>query len=284
MKRVNLLAIIAISFCLAATVTSCTSETSAGTDASIATTASDESQAATISDGVIAEADQYLSTAASSGYMAVKSAEDSVTVPIVTVTPKDSVSFPKTVTIDFGTAGFTGKRGNVLKGKLIVVISDRMWKANSSKTITFDNFYVNGNKVAGSKVVTYKGLNASKNPYSTIVVKDTITRTDGTVVIWNSVRTRERIDNGGTIGDASDDKFSITGGSNGINAKGVAYTMVISANNPLIAFNSYPHFVQGSVTISTEKRTVLVDYGTGTKDDQATITINGVTKNITLKK
>lgn len=282
MKRVNLLTALVISFSLTSFV-ACTTGDFIGTDAALSVTANDEAQAASLNDDVVSEADFYSNTAANSGYMAVKSAE-AVAGPTVTVTPKDSVTFPKTITIDFGTEGIIGKRGNMLKGKLIVVISDRMWKVNSSKTITFDNFYVNENKITGSKTITNKGLNAERNPYSTISVKDTVTRADGTQVIWTSERTRERIDNGGTPLNYTDDKFSITGSSSGVNAKGVAYTMVIEPTNPLIAYNNYRHFVKGSVTISTEKRTALMDYGDGTKDDKATVTINGVTKEIRLRR
>jgi len=285
MKKLNLVAIVALAFGLSATLTSCSNEGTVGTDAQVMTTASDESQAATVSDGVISEADQYVTVAANNGYMAAKSMVETVaTTPTVTISSNDSTLFPKTITIDFGTTGFTGKRGNVLTGKLIVVISEKMWKVGSTKTITYDNFTVNGNKVAGSKVITNNGVNAAKEPSQSVVVKDSITRVDGALVTWNSTRTRTRISNGGTPLDPTDDEFSITGGSNGVNAKGVAYTMAISANNPLIAYNNYPHFVQGTVTMTTEKRSALMDYGDGTKDNLATVTINGVTKTITLKK
>jgi len=285
MKSINLLAILAVAFGLSYTMTSCSNEATVGSDATVMTTASDESQAATVSDGIISEADQYVTIAANSGYLAAEAMVGTITAtPSVTISPKDSISFPKTIVVDYGTAGFTGKRGNVLKGIMTIVISEPMWKVNSTRTITFNNFYVNGNKVDGSKVITNKGQNTSKEPYSTVVVKDTMTRIDGTTVIWNSERTRTRISNGGTPLDLSDDKYSISGGSNGINAKGVAYTMLISAGNPLIIYNNYPHFVQGSVTLTTEKRVALLDYGNGTKDDLATVTINGVTKDITLKK
>lgn len=285
MKRINLLAIMAISFGLSATMTSCSNEATVGTDASVIVTASDESQAATVSDGVITEAEQYVTASANSGYKVAKSMYETLALtPTVTITSKDSITFPKTIVIDFGTTGFTGKRGNVLTGKLIVVISDRMWKVNSTRTITYDNFTVNGNKVAGLKVITNNGVNASKEPSQTVVIKDTITRVDGTKVIWNSERKRTRISNGGTPQDPTDDEFSISGGSNGINAKGIAYIMVISSNNPLIAYNNYPHFVQGTVTMTTQKRSALIDYGNGAKDDLATVTINGVTKDIKLKR
>ena len=282
MKTKNFWATLVVIAGFAMLGTSCSSDFSSATDSALAVTATDEAQAATLNDEVVSEADLYVNTVASTSYMAVKS-EAASTEPTITITPKDSITFPKTVTIDFGTSGFTGKRGNVLKGKLIMVISDRMWKTNSSRTITFDNFYVNDNKITGKKVITNKGLNAAKNPYWTVIVSDTITRTDGTTVVWNSERTRERVDNGGTPLVYADDKYSITGSSSGINAKGKTFTLIIDANNPLIIYNNYPHFVQGSVTITSETRTAVLDYGDGTKDNKATVTINGVTKDITLK-
>lgn len=277
MKTRKFFAVVSITAVALTGFYSCSSEESSATDEEVSTTASEEAKVSALNDEVVNEADQYVNTSTvASVYLAVK-AQDAAVSPTVTITPTDSTKYPKTVTIDFGTSGFTGKRGNVLKGKLIVTVSDKMWKANSVRTITFDNFYVNDNKITGSKTVTYKGLNDSKNPYWTISVKDTITlATDGTKVIWNSERSRERISN------ATDNvKYSITGSSNGVNAKGKAYSMTIAT--PLIIFSNYPHFVQGTVQITTGKRTAVLDYGDGTKDAVATLTIGDKTKTITLK-
>jgi hypothetical protein len=60
--------------------------------------------------------------------------------------------------------------------------------------------------------------------------------------------------------------------------------MVIQDSNPLIVNGNYPYFTKGSVVITTDSKTVLVDYGDGTKDNKATATVNGVTKEFTLKK
>jgi len=60
--------------------------------------------------------------------------------------------------------------------------------------------------------------------------------------------------------------------------------MVIQDTNPLIISGNFPYFTKGSVVITTDNKTVLVDYGDGTKDAIATATINGVTKQFNLKK
>ena len=246
----------------------------------ISATANDESQVSTTSDAVVSAADQYTPNFNSSG-MRVKSEisekiSDSVT---ITVDRPDAQTFPKVVTIDYGTEGFVGKRGNILKGKMIVTISNKMDIVGSTKTITFDNFSVNGNALNGAKVITYKG-----NDSWTINANDTLTRTDGTVVTWSTERTRSRIDDNQTPLIKWDDTFAITGSASGVNAKGKAYTMTIDEANPLIIGGGYPHFTKGKMTITTETKTIYMDYGDGTKDNLATLTLNGKVKLITLKK
>ena len=290
MKRVNLFAIMAISFSLTSLV-GCTSEEFTGTDASLSATAIDEAQASNVNDQVISAADDYANAVDVNGYSqssAIKgvmglmgmTTGDSVTVQI---DKPGATVFPKKMTIDFGTTGFTDKRGNVLKGKIYLTISNRMSITGSSRKVEYSNFFVNDNAVKGSKTVTYNGDPGSKPTWS-IVAKDTIVRTDGTTVIWNSDRTRTRTSNNGTPLIYWDDIYTITGSSSGINAKGVAYTMQIDATKPLTTVGGFRFFVSGAVLITSDKRTALLDYGDGTKDAKATLTINGVTKTINLRK
>jgi hypothetical protein len=228
---------------------------------------------------VVNAADQYIPNF--TGAAQVKSSVSEVTSDSVTVTvdKPDGTTFPKTVTIDYGTSGVTGKRGNVLKGKMVVTISDKMNVVGSTKTIKFVDFSINGNALAGSKKIIFNG-NASWS----IIATDTITRTDGTVVTWTTERTRTRIDDNETPLIKWDDTFSIIGSSTGLNAKGKAYTMTIDGNNPLIIGGLYPFFTKGTVIITSETKTVIMDYGDGTKDALATVTVHGKTKTINLRK
>jgi hypothetical protein len=292
MKRVNLLATIAISFGLASLV-SCTTDLTTATNDSLTSTAVDESQAATTNDQVVSTADDYLNSLDATGFQAVKGVEnsspektsiklvvDSVTITVDRVGLND---YPKNICIDFGT-GVTVKRGNRLKGKIYITISARMSVTNSTRTFLFSNFYVNDNSVKGTKTVTYSGLNNASQPYWTISATDTITRADGKKIVWNSKRVRTRIDTNNTPLIYWDDTYSITGGSTGVNANGVAYTMAIQETNPLIISQNFPYFTKGTVVITSENKTVVVDYGDGTKDAIATRTIDGVTKQFNLKK
>ena len=283
MKKTNLLAILAVGVGLAFFCSSCNNENTVATDASLTITATDEAQAASLSDAVISQADVYVNTLAGNGYtgsMAVKGTAE-VTGLTITVDKPDSVNFPKIITIDFGTAGYINDRNDTLQGKIIITISDKLWKSGATKTIKLVNFYVNGNNVKGGKTIQNNGLNAAKNPSMTVTASDTIVRVDKSTIIRNATRTRERISDNGTPKIFWDDKYSITGSSSGVNAKGVAYTVEIT--KPLIEYNNFKFFVQGSVTTTTQTRTAVLDYGDGTRDNKATLTINGVTKNITLR-
>ena len=117
MKTRNLWAIMTISAGFAFFGTSCTSsENNVATDSSLTLTATDEAQAAAISDVVISQSDVYVNTLASNGYsgsMAVKGTAE-VTGPVITIDKPDSTRFPKVITIDFGTIGYINDRNDTL--------------------------------------------------------------------------------------------------------------------------------------------------------------------------
>jgi len=287
MKRTNVLAMMVIAFGVMNFTTSCSSSSpspdASATLTALTATASDETQSASISENVDNEVDNYVTTSAVNGYKAPAFlGSELIMGPVITVDKPDSTNFPKTFTINYGT-NFIGLRGDTISGEIIVVVSNKMTIAGSSRTITFNNFSINGNAIYGTKIYTYNGLTGI-HPTWTSNVNDSIVREDGATLVWHSIRTRERVNNNGTPLVYWDDNYSISGGSTGVNAKGVAYTSVIDPNNPLLIGGGWPFFVQGTVTITTTSKTVVIDYGNGAKDRKATATVNGVTKTFTIKR
>jgi len=296
MKRVNLLAILAISFSLTSFVAcTLTPEQSVGTDEALSITAQDEAQSANLSDIAVATTDEYVNSFDAAGFQTVSAAQnvngiaaiDSGKV-VITVDKTGITVFPKKICVDFGT-GVVDKRGNTLKGKIYVTISNRMGVTGSTRKLEYYEFFINDNQLKGSKTVTYLGSNrqvtdnvVTETPSWSISVKDTIVRADGTKLIWNSERVRTRISNNATPLLYWDDVYSITGTANGVNAKGTAYTVEIT--KPLILKGGWKFFVEGTVLTTSDKRTAVLDYGNGDKDAKATLTINGVTKDINLRK
>ena len=281
MKTIKFWAIAAITIGLTTGFSACTSD-ELSTE-SLTATAQDEAQISSISDEIITDADEYVNANLITPASAPASEMQKVIGPkgaTVTVVNEGN-PFPKVITIDYGTEGITGKRGNVFKGKIIVRVTNRMDIAGSSRSYSFDNFSVNNNQVKGSKTVTYNGETPKKN--WTVAVSDTLLITiTGKMIISNSTRIRTRISDNSTPNLYYDDKYSIEGSATGVNAKGVAYTMSIT--KPLVLDGVWPVFVEGTMLLETEKRSVLTDYGDGIRDMNATVTVNGVTKTISLRK
>lgn len=251
------------------------------TVASLTETATDMGQAESINYEIESSTDFYVGNSQTGGFKVksavIEASGDSV-ITTVTHPPLGILYFPKTITIDFGTVGVLGKRGNTLKGKIVVEISAKMTDANSKRVIKFVNFSVNGNSVKGIKTVVFDGLSSW-----TVTARDTIATTNG-VIVSNSDRVRKFAEGLSTPLDFSDDKYEISGSSTGVNKKGASYSMKITAAKPLVLLAGWPFFVSGEVTTSTEKKTVILDYGNGAKDATATLTYNGISKEVTLKK
>ncbi len=256
----------------------CTSE-SASTIDDLKVASADNAQSSSISDDVVSTVDGFVNKAETP--LALVSAEgskapamvDTVAVNITVVKDKSSqTGYPKTVTIDFGTDGYVGKRGNVFKGKVIVTVSGIMLIPGSVRTIKYQNFSINDNAVTGTKTVT------CKTPLSWgVVAKDTITRaSDGAKITYNVDQTRTYVPAG------DDSYFFIQGTASGVNAKGKSYTAEITT--ALKIFVNYKHIVSGLLTVKSGAKTAIIDYGNGTRDDQAKVTIGVKTYDITLGK
>jgi hypothetical protein len=247
----------------------------------VAATVSSNAKVSSMSQEVITSSAEYMPNFNSTSFNAKTaglqkvSTKNSVT---ITLDDPESNNFPKVVTIDFGTTGFVGRRGNTMKGKIIVTVNKSV-DGNFSKTYTYDNFSINENQLKGVKSEAFNGTDTWY--YSE---KDTIIYADGKTEISNQERTHKMIDYNQTPFIYSDDTYSITGKANGINKEGKAYTIQIDDTNPIVVFTGYNYFIKGSLTITSEGRTVVVDYGDGTKDSLATWTMDGKTQEIDLSK
>ena len=281
MKKKNLFTTLLIICTLLLSFSSCKNdENVTASSASLTATAGDEAQASTINDQVLNEVDTYIS----SGAQTVKSALTTTatgTPSIIrgsqTITPTGVV---QKITIDFGTTGFTGKHGNILKGKIIVDIDLRLLVLGSSRTITYENFTINGISVTGSNKITFGGPTTDKHLFWIITGENVITLADGKTITWKAERRLEFTSGLTTFWGES---YILTGSASGINAEGKAYTMTIESNNPLIGSTLYPYITKGSVTVTVGQSTGVIDYGDGTQDNKATLTYSGVTYDFTIK-
>ena len=191
--------------------------------------------------------------------------------------PLLDTTFPKTLTIDFGTVNCEDAYGIERRGKVIATTTGYYRDAGTVITITTENYYVNDYKVEGNKTVTNNGLNSDNQTYFTIVISGAvITYPNGDVASYESNRVRTWV-----IGEATqgllgilDDEYDITGTASGINREGRPYAMTVSSALRVAVLCRWVK--QGSIEIQPEDLYVrTVDFGDGTCDREASVTING---------
>lgn len=202
----------------------------------------------------------------------------------VSISPNwiDSTQYwPKTMTIDFGTTNCLGNDGINRRGKLIVTLTDRYRNTGSVLSVQPQNYYINDYYVEGTKTITNNGRNGANNLSFTVkVMNGKITSPTGEITTWNSTRTNEWIAGESTtwflngLSGICDDIYLISGTANGINKAGLPYTVNITS--PLRKEICCRWIVSGSLDIiPSGLLTRSVDFGTGTCDNLATVTIAG---------
>jgi hypothetical protein len=184
------------------------------------------------------------------------------------VVTESSTTFPKTVTIDYGT-GCIGSNGLTKKGKIIINVSGDMRVAGNTRTLTFENFYINEVRIEGSRTAENIGANSSGN----MVVKVTGDITASNAEFSRSrsfTRYREWISGIATC-DISDDEFHVTGSGTAIGRRGVEIPHTITDKIVLKPGQcKYP--LSGIVDIGGEKRGVVLNFGNGSCDNVAEAT------------
>ena len=191
-------------------------------------------------------------------------------------------TWPKTVTVDFG-SGCTDQYGRTRKGKVIYTCSNWMNEAGSVCTVTTDNYFVDGFKIEGSKTITNQGLVNGNLTYHVVVTNGVITHPTGEHHTWTTDRVTTWINGQTTLLNPWDDKFSTKGSASGVTSTGSNYTIVIDNSNPLITEWICHYIEQGKITITVGTQpSVIVDYGNGVCDANASFTIYGQTYPVTM--
>lgn len=221
----------------------------------------------------------------STNALAIKSAS-TVTYPIITVTFPNETLWPRVITLDYGTENTTFTAGNGLyakeydlRGKIIVTKTGPHYATGSNWDLTFDGFYINDNSIVGSQTYTNRGLNDSQNWEFIWESNLKLTTPENEWVERDVIKTREMTAGASTPAYIWDDEFTISGTASGTNSKGWSYNHAL-ANVVTKRACRFP--VSGTVTITNNAATYVMNYGNGECDALATITdTSGNVTNIT---
>lgn len=179
--------------------------------------------------------------------------------------------------------------GDTRSGKIIITWSGGRWFVPGSvHTITLEEYSVNGVSISGTRTVTNVS-NATSPLTWNIVGSHKSTWSDGTTASREVKRTRQWVRSSVS---PKEDKWIISqtdpsvAAASGTNRNGKNYSVKITT--PLQYFASCGRRVHipviGVKVVTTDSKEYTVDYGDGTCDNRVTVTINGVSKTITVNK
>ncbi len=188
----------------------------------------------------------------------------------ITVTPQ--TGFPKTILIDFGPTNCVDSFGVARRGKIRVVISDTLRRPGATAVMTFDNYHINDFKREGTHTWTNTSRPDSRS-WQRKVENGRITAPGGRFWLHSSIRDVIQTAGVATPRNLRDDAFTITGNSSVTNPGNITRTATVL--QPLHKRYICPFIEKGKVKFQGPNHFAILDYGDGTCDRFATISIDG---------
>ena len=195
----------------------------------------------------------------------------------ISVSPQTPGVFPKTVTISFGN-GFTDLWGNTYVGSISMVFTGPLSVAGNSATTTFNNYSVNGVSLSGTHIIT--NASTTSQIAFNIQIQNAKITLGSFWVTWSANHTWTMTAGASTPFFPFDDTYSVTGQGGGNTSTNFTWTSTIQT--ALTKAYICPWFEAGTVKIATNYGTGVLDFGSGTCDNQATVTVGDSTRTITL--
>jgi hypothetical protein len=189
----------------------------------------------------------------------------------VTVTPL--IGFPKNIVIDFGIVGCTSPNGVLRKGKINITLTDSLRRPGSVAIMNFDNYFIGIYKKEGTITWTNTST-ATQKSWTRVCVNGKITNTlNGKY--WLHSGTQNIVQTAGNLTPLvlTDDEFSITGNRTVTNAAG--NTRVGTVLAALQKKTNCDYIDKGTYQIQGPNHIAIIDFGDGTCNDKATISIDG---------
>jgi hypothetical protein len=186
----------------------------------------------------------------------------------ITVSPADMSTFPKTMTIDYGTGCTMGTITR--KGKLIINLSGRLRNGGTTVSTSFENYFVNEYKLEGTFTIT----NNTANNVLSFVTQTTngkLTYPAGIMFYTHSGSHTYTQVGGSSTPTYLDDSWSVTG--NGITASSANENLSLDIKTPLIKNVACGAIVSGVQDFKFNNVSGSLNFGEGTCDRQATLTI-----------
>lgn len=194
-------------------------------------------------------------------------------IPCATVTITPTTGFPKTIVIDFGTA--CTYRGVTRSGKINITLTDSVRKSGSQATMTFTNYFVNLYKIEGTITWTNTSTANTRSWTRVTAQGSKVTAPDGRFWFHEGSRTVTQTGGVGTP-NVDDDVFSVYPGTHTvINSSNISRTCTIL--EALQKKVSCGNIDKGKIKVQGPNHYLTIDFGDGTCDALALLSIDGRT-------
>jgi hypothetical protein len=191
-------------------------------------------------------------------------------------------AFPITVTVDFG-SGCTSADSITRSGSITYVFSGKLSTPGTTISATFNNYVVNGYQLGGTYSITNSSSLTSLS-LTTSITGGTIVYPNDSSYSFSGSKVVSLVLPADTV-HLLDNQFSITGGYT-ISNTNTGESLTATVTTPLIKAITCKHIISGILAFAYTKGSLslngTLNYGDGTCDNSAVVTIGAVTKTITL--
>jgi hypothetical protein len=189
--------------------------------------------------------------------------------------------YPKTLTLDFG-SGCSSADGILRSGKVSYLFSGPLLSPGTTASVTFTQYVVNGYGVQGTYLITNNSSEVAGIVITTQVTNGIITYPNTTNYHYSHNRTYTMTAGASTPFDITDDVYSITGNSSFSASDGSS--LVCNITTPLVKAISCHNVSAGVISfVYDQVVSGTIDFGTGTCDNLATLTVGTLQNTITLR-
>jgi len=193
---------------------------------------------------------------------------------IITISSENNVTF---VSLDFG-VGCVLNNGALVAGIINLSYGDVV-AGTRNITYLFEDFSYNLKEIAGGGTIFRERNNSNGNPQSTVNKEVEVTFPNGVVANLTGTRVAEWVEGVGS-GSWSDNVFLITGDRQIVFSSGFTHNALVL--EALRREASCPHFVSGVLELTRNSGSGTLDFGDGTCDNIAVLTVGNQEYIITL--
>ncbi|GJM35621.1 MAG: hypothetical protein DHS20C18_46220 [Saprospiraceae bacterium] len=202
--------------------------------------------------------------------------------PDVSLTFVDNTIFPATLALSFDD-GCTAPSGATVSGTIVAIFDGLLFSPGTTFSLRFIDFVHNGNTVNGDYILSNDGEDANGQWTFTATIDGELNTADGRTINYQSQRVSKMIEGNDTnfftdgLNGIFDDVWSTTQESTLTNSDGLLLTVSTAdaIRSPLVCRWPVSGFLELNLNIPAT--TGSLDFGDGTCDNKALLTIGGQT-------